>query len=94
VFPVTISLRVVLTWEGTTVDLEIRIECGTIDEYIALADWLNASRDFRGRVRQVADFPVTGGLDGGSVSSAGRCSSTMTPRFLVERSGRSRALER
>ena len=48
-------------------DLQIRIEDGSVDEYIALADWLNGNRDFRGRVCQVPGSPVEGGLDGGVV---------------------------
>ncbi|GAB3440163.1 effector-associated constant component EACC1 [Actinophytocola sediminis] len=48
-------------------ELQIRIEPGTIDEYLALTDWLNASRDFRGRVHQVAGAPPAGGLSGGVI---------------------------
>ncbi|GAA0631791.1 hypothetical protein GCM10010174_60930 [Kutzneria viridogrisea] len=48
-------------------DLQIRIEGGTVTDYVALADWLNGNRDFRGRVRQVSGPPVDGGLDGGVV---------------------------
>jgi hypothetical protein len=49
------------------VDLQIRIEGGTVDDYVALADWFNGNRDFRGRVRQVAGQPVEGALGGGWV---------------------------
>jgi hypothetical protein len=49
------------------VDLQIRIEGGAVDDYTALADWLNGNREFRGRVRQVAGPPVDGSLDGGVV---------------------------
>jgi hypothetical protein len=33
------------------VDLQIRIEGGAVDDYVALADWLNGNRDFRGPSR-------------------------------------------
>lgn len=45
-------------------DLQIRIEEGTADDYVTLTDWLNGSRDFRGRVRQVTGPPVDGALGG------------------------------
>jgi hypothetical protein len=45
-------------------DLQIRIEGGEVDDYVALADWLNGDRDFRGRVRQAPGPPVDGTLGG------------------------------
>lgn len=45
-------------------DLQIRIDGGAVDDYIALVDWLNGDRDFRGRVRQVTGPPVHGALGG------------------------------
>lgn len=45
-------------------DLQIRIERGAVDDYVALADWLNGNRDFRGRVRQVTGSPADGSLGG------------------------------
>jgi hypothetical protein len=43
-------------------DLQIRIEGGAADDYVALADWLNGNRDFRGRVRQITGPPMDGTL--------------------------------
>ncbi|WP_406639113.1 effector-associated constant component EACC1 [Amycolatopsis sp. WGS_07] len=43
-------------------DLQIRIESGAVDDYVALADWLNGDRDFRGHVRQVTGPPAEGAL--------------------------------
>ncbi|WP_280275797.1 effector-associated constant component EACC1 [Nocardia wallacei] len=43
-------------------DLQIRIEGGAVDDYMALADWLNGNRNFRGRVRQVTGAPSDGGV--------------------------------
>jgi hypothetical protein len=40
------------------VDLQIRIDGGTANDYVALANYLNGSRDFRGRVRQVTGPPA------------------------------------
>ncbi|MFI6960017.1 hypothetical protein ACIBJI_41945 [Nocardia sp. NPDC050408] len=48
-------------------DLQIRIDGGTVDDYIALADHLNGSRDFRGRIRQVTGPPADGKLDAGVI---------------------------
>jgi hypothetical protein len=45
------------------VDLQIRIDGETADDYVALADYLNGSRDFRGRVRLVTGPPEDGKLD-------------------------------
>ncbi|MEV6871520.1 hypothetical protein [Amycolatopsis sp. NPDC051128] len=45
-------------------DLQIQIEDGAMDDYIALADWLNGVRDFRGRVRQITGPPTEGALGG------------------------------
>lgn len=45
-------------------DLQIRIEGGPVDEYVALADWLNGNREFRGRVRQEPAPPTDGTLGG------------------------------
>jgi hypothetical protein len=52
---------------GRAVDLQIRIDGGTAEDYTALASRLNGNRDFRGRVRQVTGPPVDGSLDGGIV---------------------------
>jgi Effector Associated Constant Component 1 len=49
------------------VDLQIRIGGGTVDDYIALADYLNGSRDFRGRVRRVTGPPADGTLNAGVI---------------------------
>ncbi len=48
-------------------DLQIRVYGGTVDDYVALADYLNGSRDFRGRVRQVSGPPADGKLGSGVV---------------------------
>lgn len=48
-------------------DLQIRIDGGTVDDYIALTGYLNGSRDFRGRVRQVTGPPEDGKLDAGVI---------------------------
>ncbi len=45
-------------------DLQIRIEGGAVDDYVALADRLNGNRDFRGGVRQITGRPVDGALGG------------------------------
>lgn len=48
-------------------DLQIRIEDGAVDDYVALADHLNRSRDFRGRIRQKLGPPADGTLDAGVI---------------------------
>lgn len=48
-------------------DLQIRIGGGTADDYIALADYLSGSRDFRGRVQRVTGPPAEGKLDAGVI---------------------------
>lgn len=53
-------------------DLQIRIERGAVDDYVALADWLNGNRDFRGRFRQVTGPPVDGSLGGNWVDICSR----------------------
>lgn len=53
--------------KGLAVDLQIRIGGGTAGDYAGLADFLNGSRDFRGRVRQVTGPPADGKLDGGVI---------------------------
>jgi hypothetical protein len=53
--------------EEPTVQLEIRIGNGTVDDYAALTNHLNGSRDFRGRVRQVTGPPTDGKLDAGLI---------------------------
>lgn len=45
-------------------DVQIRIEGGAVDDHVALADWLNGDRDFRGRVHQARVSPVDGTLGG------------------------------
>ncbi|TCO60756.1 effector-associated constant component EACC1 [Actinocrispum wychmicini] len=45
-------------------DVQIRVEGGAVKDYVALANWLNGDRDFRGRVRQVTGPPVDGALGG------------------------------
>jgi hypothetical protein len=54
------------------VDRQIRIDGGTADDYGALADYLNASRDFRGRVRLVTGPPEDGKLDADVIQDAYR----------------------
>jgi hypothetical protein len=46
------------------VDLQIRIEGGSVKDYVELTGVLNGNRDFRGRVRQVTGPPVDGTLGG------------------------------
>ncbi|MFC4565916.1 hypothetical protein ACFO4E_29025 [Nocardiopsis mangrovi] len=53
--------------KGRVVELQIRIEGGTADDYVSLADWLNGNRDFRGLVHQETGPPVDGRLDGGLI---------------------------
>src|SRR5262245_49402924 len=53
--------------EGRAVDLQIRIDGGTADDCVALADYLNGNRDFRGRVRLVTGPPADGKLSAGIV---------------------------
>lgn len=48
-------------------DLQIRIEGGTVDDYIALVGWLNGNREFRGQVRQVTAPPADGSLNAGVI---------------------------
>lgn len=50
--------------KGQAVDLQIQIEDGAVDDYVALASWLNGNREFRGRVRQVTGPPADGTLSG------------------------------
>lgn len=47
--------------------LQIRIAGGTADDYVALAGYLNGSRDFRGQVRQVTGPPADRKLDVGAI---------------------------
>lgn len=50
-------------------DLQICINGGTVDDYIALADYLNGNRDFRGRVRKVTGPPAEGKLNAGVIEA-------------------------
>jgi hypothetical protein len=51
-------------------DLQICIEGGVVDDYVALSGWLNGNRDFRGRIRQALGPPADGTLGG----TGSRCS--------------------
>jgi Effector Associated Constant Component 1 len=53
--------------EGQAVELQIRIDGGAADDYVALTEYLNGSRDFRGRVKQVTGPPADGKLDAGII---------------------------
>lgn len=48
-------------------DLQIRIDGGTADDYVALTEYLNGTRDFRGRIQQVTGTPDEGKLDAGII---------------------------
>lgn len=48
-------------------ELQIRIDGGAADDYVALTEYLNGSRDFRGRVKQVTGPPADGKLDAGII---------------------------
>lgn len=45
-------------------DLHIRIEGGSVRDYVELTNVLNGNRDYRGRVRQVTGPQVHGALGG------------------------------